>query len=198
MRDKYGVNQDPHCYPDSDVLINHLNIRDADLLAEAEVEFVRLRYMDYVSEVNALEDFTMAHFLFLHQVLFQDVYPWAGQPRDVDISKGGTRFCSCQFISTELTRQLKRLPALRDCMDRDAVVTLSADVFCEINAIHPFREGNGRSTRFFFEELLFVAGYEIVWPSISKEDWIVANIKGFNGDVKGLKDIFDQAIQCSL
>ncbi|MBV7298079.1 Fic/DOC family protein [Enterovibrio paralichthyis] len=195
MRDKYGVHQDPHCYSDSDVLKNLLNIRDADALAEAEAEFVRFRYMEYISEAESLEDFTLDHFLKLHRVLFQDIYPWAGQLRDVDISKGDTRFCACQFIKTELVKQLARIPALLDCLDREAVVELTSDIFCEINVIHPFREGNGRSTRFFFEELLFVTGYEISWPAITQEEWIKANIEGFYGDVKGLRTIFDQAIQ---
>jgi len=84
MRDKYGVSQDPYCYPDSDVLKNLLNLRDADALAEAESQFVRLRYMEYVSNVHVLEDFSLEHFLRLHYVLFQDIYSWAGQLRDVD------------------------------------------------------------------------------------------------------------------
>ncbi|EPE2648936.1 Fic family protein [Vibrio furnissii] len=195
MRDKYGVNQDPYCYPGSDVLINLLNLRDADALAEAESQFVHFRYMGYVCEINALEDFTLEHFLHLHHVLFQDIYSWAGQLRDVDISKGNTHFCNCQFIGNELTKQLKRLPALRKCEDRYAAVALTADIFCEINVIHPFREGNGRATRFFFEELLFVAGYEIEWPTVSKESWIKANVDGVYGDLKGLRDIFNQAIK---
>ncbi|MDW6094796.1 Fic family protein [Vibrio rhizosphaerae] len=126
---------------------------------------------------------------------FQDIYAWAGQFCNIDISKGETHFCNCQFIGRELAKQLKRLPTLRECEDREAVVALTTDIFCEINVIHPFREGNGRSTRFFFEELLFVAGYEIAWPAISKETWIKANIDGFYGDLKGLNVIFDQAIQ---
>jgi len=198
MRDKYGVSQDPYCYPDSDVLKNLLNLRDADALAEAESQFVRLRYMEYVSNVHVLEDFSLEHFLRLHYVLFQDIYSWAGQLRDVDISKGSTHFCNCQFLDSELAKQLKRLPTLRESEDRETLVALTADIFCEINVIHPFREGNGRATRFFFEELLFVAGYEIEWPQITKDAWTRANIDGFYGDLKSLNTIFNQAIHNRL
>ncbi|MDW6001940.1 Fic family protein [Vibrio mangrovi] len=140
------------------------------------------------------------YFRHLHWVLFQDVYEWAGKYRDIDISKGDSRFCHCSFIERELIQQLKRIPTLNQCVNRDAFIHLIADIFCEINIIHPFREGegegegNGRATRFFFEELVFVAGYELDWPEISKEKWIEANVHGYHGDLSLLESIFDMAI----
>ncbi|WP_425628700.1 Fic family protein [Vibrio neptunius] len=86
------------------------------------------------------------------------------------------------------------MPQLRECSNRHEFIQLVADIFCKINIIHPFREGNGRATRFFFEELVFIAGYEINWPEISKEQWIEANEKGYHGDVSFLELIFDMAI----
>ncbi|MGR5347288.1 putative adenosine monophosphate-protein transferase Fic [Vibrio mediterranei] len=194
MRDKYGVSQDHYCYPHSNTLINLLDIRDSEKLDEAEVAFSEQRYIEYSSLVSGLEDFDMKHFLHLHWVLFQDVYQWAGEVRDVDISKGNTRFCHCSFIERELIRQLERIPQLLECLNRNEFVRLVADIFCEINIIHPFREGNGRATRFFFEEMVFVAGYELDWPDISKEQWINANQQGYLGDVSFLEHIFNLAI----
>ncbi len=194
MRDKYGVAQDHYCYPRANTLINLLDIRDSEELDEAEVAFSEHRYLEYSSLVSVLEDFDIGHFRHLHWVLFQDLYGWAGEDRDVDISKGNTRFCHCFFIERELIRQLERIPQLRECSDRNAFIRCVADIFCEINIIHPFREGNGRATRFFFEELVFVAGYELNWPEISKEKWIEANVQGYLGDVSFLESIFDMAI----
>ncbi|OEE79396.1 Fic/DOC family protein [Vibrio genomosp. F6] len=194
MRDKYGVAQDHYCYPHTNTLINSLNIHDSEKLDEAEVAFSEHRYIEYSSLVSGLEDFDIEHFRHLHWVLFQDLYGWAGEDRDVDISKGNTRFCHCSFIERELMRQLERIPQLRECSDRIEFIRLVADIFCEINIIHPFREGNGRTTRFFFEELVFVAGYELNWPEISKEQWIEANVQGYLGDVSFLELIFDMAI----
>ncbi|WP_194091713.1 Fic/DOC family protein [Vibrio hibernica] len=194
MRDKYGVAQDHYCYPSSNTLINLLDIRDSEKLDEAEVAFSEHRYIEYSSLVSALEDFDIGHFTHLHWVLFQDVYGWAGEVRDVDISKGNTRFCHCSFIERELIRQLERIPQLREYSDRKEFIRLVADIFCEINIIHPFREGNGRATRFFFEELIFVAGYEVNWPEVSKEKWIEANEQGYLGDVSFLELIFNMAI----
>jgi cell filamentation protein len=69
-----------------------------------------------------------------------------------------------------------------------------ADIYCELNVIHPFREGNGRAQRFFFEELLFYLGMNVVWPNISKEQWVTANIDGYNGDLSALIEILKGAI----
>lgn len=74
MRDKYGVTQDKYCYPDSDVLVNLLNIRDANELADAEAEFTAHRYITYQSSIQALSDFSLDHLKHLHHHLFQDLY----------------------------------------------------------------------------------------------------------------------------
>ena len=78
---KYGVGQDPYCYPNSDVLVNKLNIRDEDALAAAEIEFSTLRFKSYRSAISNIEDFTLEHLQRLHLHLFQDVYDWAGELR---------------------------------------------------------------------------------------------------------------------
>ncbi|EHI9271073.1 cell filamentation protein Fic [Vibrio vulnificus] len=194
MRDKYGAEQDHYCYPDSNTLVNLLDIRDSDDLDKAEVAFSELRYIEYSSSVLTLEEMDITHFKHLHWVFFQDVYGWAGEFRDVDISKGSSRFAHCVFIERSLVKELGRIPQLRHCKDRISAVRLIADIFCEINVIHPFREGNGRATRFFFEELVFIAGYDINWPEISKEEWVEANIQGFLGNTSFLESIFDAAI----
>jgi cell filamentation protein len=86
------------------------------------------------------------------------------------------------------------LPKLESFSERDDFLDGVADSFCEINLLHPFREGNGRVQRFFFEEMLFVLGYDVTWPKISREQWLDANIAGVNLNLAPLKDIFDQAL----
>lgn len=194
MRDKYGVAEDKYCYPGTDVLINLLDIKDADLLAEAEVAFTAERYKTYTSNCTDINHFTFAHFKELHHHLFQDLYDWAGKVRDVDISKGGTRFCTFTRIEPEAEKLFSQLPKLESFSERDDFLDGVADSFCEINLLHPFREGNGRVQRFFFEEMLFVLGYDVTWPKISREQWLDANIAGVNLNLAPLKDIFDQAL----
>lgn len=70
-----------------------------------------------------------------------------------------------------------------------------ADLYCEINIVHPFREGNGRTQRFFFEELIATLGKTIQWPNISQDAWVNANIAGYRGDLKPLQDILSQAVK---
>ena len=77
---------------------------------------------------------------------------------------------------------------------KEGMIMSLVELFCELNIVHPFREGNGRVLRYFFEELAFTLGYEISWPKVSKEEWINANIAGVNLDLVPLKNIFKQTI----
>ena len=70
-----------------------------------------------------------------------------------------------------------------------------ADLYFEINLLHPFREGNGRAQRFFFEEMMFSLGYDVTWPKLSQEQWIEANVAGVHLNLDPLKNIFEQALQ---
>ncbi len=194
MRDKYGVTQDSYCYSNSDVLKNELNIVDYDSLEEAELAFTALRYNEYSSTVPSINTFNLTHLKTLHKQLFQDVYEWAGEIRTVDISKGSTRFCTCIRIDAEANKQFSRIPSLINIHSRETLITVIADIFCELNIVHPFREGNGRTQRFFFEELFFFLGMNIVWPDISKEEWVEANISRYNGDLEPLTHILNVSI----
>jgi cell filamentation protein len=194
MRDKYGVAHDKYCYPNSDVLINLLDIRDSDTLDEAEAEFTAERYRTYEPSQQTLSYFSFEHLKQLHHHLFQDLYAWAGETRDVDISKGDTRFCTWTRIEPEANKLFRTIPTLADCHNHDELIEKLADLFCELNLLHPFREGNGRVLRFFFEEMLYTIGYDVTWPKISQQDWINANIAGVNLNLDLLKVIFSQAI----
>lgn len=194
MRDKYGVERDSYCYLGSDVLINLLNIRDPYELAEAEAEFTAERYRTYKSRQLSPADFSFEHLQHLHHHLFQDLYEWAGKPREVDISKGTTRFCTYSRIEPEAKKLFATIPSLAALNNDHALIAKVADLYCEMNILHPFREGNGRVQRFFFEELLFTLGYELRWPQISKETWIDANIAGYDLNLEPLKAIFSQAV----
>jgi cell filamentation protein len=95
MVDKYGVGQDPDCYPQIEVLTNRLAITDADQLENAERELSGYAAQPLVwqpppYDLQRLKD--------AHRFVFQDLYDWAGQLRSLDISKGSTRFCTVQLI----------------------------------------------------------------------------------------------------
>ena len=194
MRDKYGVASDKYCYSDSDVLINLLDIRDPDILEQAEAEFTAERYRTYNPSQHTISDFTLEHLKHLHYHLFQDLYGWAGQTRDVDISKGERRFCTWTRIEPEAQKLFKTVSDLTQCKHYNELVEKAADLFCELNLLHPFREGNGRVLRFFFEEMLYTIDYDVKWPKISRQNWIEANVAGVNLNLEPLKTIFNKAI----
>ncbi|MCE0492930.1 Fic/DOC family protein [Vibrio salinus] len=194
MRDKYATRHDKYCYAGTDILINLLHIHDADKLARAEAAFTAERYLTYKSTISSIEEFTLDHLKHLHFHLFQDIYSWAGKIRDVDISKGHTRFCTSSRIEPEAKKLFGRLPELSTITNRSQLIESVADLFCEINLLHPFREGNGRVQRLFFEEMLFILDYELIWPSISRQQWLEANIAGVHMNLSPLIHIFDQAI----
>ena len=193
MPDKYGVIQDHYCYPDSAVLINKLGITDQSALDIAELEFTQYRVEQYEPD---FEDFSWASLLHIHFFLFQDIYSWAGEIRTVDISKGTTRFANVQFIGKEAIKlflQLERENLLTQLPDREFTERL-AHFYSELNVIHPFRDGNGRVQRLFFEGLAINAGYEIHWQTITTREWLEANIAAYHCQLNPLIDLFERAI----
>lgn len=194
MSDKYGVDQDRYCYPGSDVLINLLGITDGESLNQAEVEFTRLRLSQY--DYPVFRDFSLATLKNIHFYLFQDIYEWAGELRTVDISKGSTRFATCDRIEPEAQKlfgQLKGELYLKG-LDRQNFIARMAHYFCELNVIHPFREGNGRAQRLLFESIAINAGYEIRWRPINLSSWVPANAEAYFGRLDLLKELFDMVV----
>ena len=88
-----------YCYPDSDVLMNKLNINDAEKLQEAERKLTMLRLIDLLDR-PVVGKFDFKHLQTIHKYIFQDIYPWAGKVRSVDIAKSNM-FCKVQFIETQ-------------------------------------------------------------------------------------------------
>lgn len=192
MTDKYGAGQDPYCYPNTAVLINLFDLQSDEELEKAEVEFTSYRLSTFAP------DFENLNFEFLcriHFHLFQDLYPWAGQIRTVDISKQSTHFCNVRFILTSSSKcfdLLSKNNYLRGMQQATFIETI-ADFFCEMNVVHPFREGNGRSLRLFCEILALQAGYELSWKDVDQQTWLQANIAGYEGDLNPLIRLFHVA-----
>ena len=197
MVDKYGVGQDPDCYPQTEVLINLLAITDPDQLENAERELSgyasqQLIWQPPPYDLQRLKD--------IHQFVFQDLYDWAGQLRTVDISKGNTRFCTVQRIEPE-AHKLFRLMAQADYfvgLPRDQLIEKLADFYNELNVIHPFREGNGRVSRLLFQDVIVNCGYEIDWSQVSRGQWIAANIAGYHCDLVPMIEVFGRCVGAQI
>jgi cell filamentation protein len=171
-----------YCYPGTNVLKNKLDIRDLDFLHQAERDYSAIRQAELVKK-GVTGDFSMKHLCSIHKQLFQDIYTWAGKTRTVDISKG-TIFCLVQFIDSQfddMYRKLKKENFLKDITDKNEMSVRLAYYLGELNMIHPFREGNGRTQRIYIEQLCLNNGrFEIDFTEITKEEMIAASVQSAN------------------
>lgn len=192
-RDKYGVEQDSDCYPGTDVLINLLDLRDFEDLEDAEryLSAIAASTLEFVPPPYSLESLRQIHY-----ALFSKIYSWAGKLRTAAISKGGTRFCSPEFIEPESRKEFSKMAAagwFEDC-SRDQLINAVAEAYGTLNVAHPFREGNGRTQRILFEWIIVNAGFTINWDGVNSEEWVAANIQSYLGDDGHLAHIFDRCI----
>lgn len=181
----YEVHDDIYCYAGTAVLKNKLDLKDANRLGDFEAEITAQRASEPLPD-GAL-DFT--HYKAVHHHLFQDVYDWAGQPRSVRISKGGNPFCFPEFIDGQMSALLAALAADRYLrgLDRKAFSKKAAHFLAELNAIHPFREGNGRTQLSFLALLADEAGHPLDLARLDPRLFLDATIESFGGDEGGLE-----------
>ncbi len=182
---------DPHIDPATGLLRNGLGISHADLLAEAEAALTVVAIADL--SVRLLPGgYDLEHLCAFHREIFGDIYPWAGQVRRVNIAKTDL-FCVYQHIETyshEVFAALAKENHLRG-LARGAFIDRLTHYFGEVNAIHPFREGNGRTQRAFFHQLCRVAGWPIDWTGLDPQaniDASVASLRGDNGPLRSALD----------
>lgn len=193
MSDKFGEGRDPYFWSGIHVLRNRLDIREAGRLQKAEFEFTALRAATI--ELGPAR-MGLPWLCAIHQQLFQDVFDWAGELREVDIYQGETRFCHFEYIESagnELMQELEDEHYLTALTLTEFIERL-AHYYCEINVLHPFRVGSGRAQRIFFEQLAIHAGFMLSWDGIDPDDWQAANQAGALGDLKPLVEIFTKVV----
>lgn len=182
---------DPYLYPGTNVLRNRRNLRNTQVLDEFEASATQRRLVELAVKPT-FGTFDSSHFQAIHRFIFQDVYEWAGQFRTVNISKGGHQFCSSQFIEMTLGAILQKLPreSFLKNLDRESFSHRCGWYFGEINAIHPFREGNGRTQREFLRQLAVQAGFSLDWRRVGRETMTAASRESFStGDNGSMTDI---------
>ncbi len=182
-----------YCYPKSNILKNKLNIIDnKELLDEAERQITAFKILDL--KMKPLRgNFDINHLLYIHKYIFEDIYSWAGKTRCVNIAKGN-QFCNCVFIEDRLNDLFTEL------IDDNYLIGLSKEkvskklsyYMSELNAIHPFREGNGRTQRMFIEYLSNVAGFHVDFSDVASEEMIEASVDSFLKNYEKMDRIFDK------
>ncbi len=153
-------------YPGTTVLINKLGLTSQKALDEVESVAVALHSAEIESEAPDAP-FTFDFYCDLHKRLFGDLYEWAGELRTIDFSKKGTCFYPVAALSELGKAKFNRLIDMNEFrgMDRSRLVDEITDLYHELNMLHPFREGNGRTQRLFFTLLLRRLGYNISFAS---------------------------------
>lgn len=182
---------DPYSEPNG-VLRNSLGITDATELSEAEADIaaVELAILDAEPLPGSYD---LAHLQAFHRQIFGSVYPWAGELRTVEISKG-TSFCPSIHIVSFAKGVFHKLAdnGHLQGLDRLEFIRALADLYGDVNAIHPFREGNGRNQRAF---LAREAGYTISWQDMDQEENIAASVASFNANNDLLEKMLDALVR---
>jgi cell filamentation protein len=181
---------DLYCIPGTAVLQNKAGIKNQDLLDNYEADFTAIRILE-LSQTPVKGNFNLAHLCKIHEYLFQDVYEWAGEIRSVDIIRGDSRFCNVRQIQSYSNTVFSALAAEKYLknLESTALARRLAHYLSEINAIHPFREGNGRVQRIFISQLAEQAGYSLDYSALGQEEIYSVMQSSFLGNEKPLADL---------
>lgn len=190
-----NMGDNKYCYPNSNVLINKLGITNSDDLFEAEKKLTAIRLLELQN--NPIKgNYDFSHLKSIHKYIFQDIYEWAGKERTVEIGKGNL-FCTTQFIHSYAESVFsKYYPQCYNAKDNlEDFIRAFADNYGDLNALHPFREGNGRTQREFARNICRKCGYEFNLSRTTHSEMLRASKLSFDkGDSSGFIEIFSKAI----
>jgi cell filamentation protein len=186
---------DPYVYPGTSVLRNLADLRDADTLAarESQVSTLRLAQLS-AQRLDGVYD--LRHLQGFHSFIFQDLYPWAGELRSTPLAKPGSMFALPELIESyanEMFSQLAREGYLRG-LPRDQFADRLTHYYAEINAVHPFRDGNGRAQRAFLRQLALDASHTLAWERLDPKALIYASQRSFQGEDLPMRDLLGRVL----
>jgi cell filamentation protein len=186
----YEARPDPYCYADSDVLRNKAGLTKRDELEAFETAMTLARSQ----EPLPLGLLSVTHYRAIHRHLFQDVYDWAGRFRTVRLAKGQSAFCYPENIAREMRNLFIWLRQRQYIRERDArqFAREAARFLAELNAIHPFREGNGRTQLTFLAVVAYRAGHPLDFTRLDPARMLDAMIRSFRGDEAPLVAILER------
>lgn len=188
---------DPYLVPETFVLKNKFGASGHEQLQDSEGRATMARAVELL-EIERKLQISMQGWKAIHKLLFRDVYDWAGEYRTIYIAKenarGITRFLPHERIAVEgekTMRHLKTVLRYANSAPINKLMAGLADVYLELNHIHPFREGNGRSQKLFFRNVLRPHGLNLDWSKVSKNDHIEAAVAGGLGDPSLMREHFN-------
>lgn len=182
---------DPYLIPGTSTLKNLLGIEDPAELAKVEFDRSAFRALGLIKKIytEGPKAFDKNLLQSTHHALFKDVYGWAGTFRVSNISKGSSVFANttrldpeCDKLFAALNKDLMTLSSGSKPPAKDAFVNASAKFLGEVNSLHPFREGNGRTQRMVIRMAGAALGFHLDWSRASPKQMINASIYSHNVD----------------
>lgn len=191
----YSLNpSSDNCYEGTTCLVNKLGIRDEKRLSEVEAQITFAKAV-MLEETPIDDDFGFEHFKKIHEFLLCDLYEWAGQVRTIDISKKRTKFLDAASIESIGTRCFAKVKdGYFENLSFDEFVKRIAEFYNDVNYIHPFREGNGRTQRIYFAQLIRHYGYDINFADVDTDELMIATIQASSGVMDFLIEFFENSI----
>lgn len=183
------------CYENTTCLINKFAITDEKLLSQVEADITFAKASEL--EESPIEgNFDLKHYLSIHKFLFEDLYDWAGRLRTINISKKGTKFVAADDLENLCNNCFDRLKSNNyfQNITFDNFVENVVDLYCTLNMLHPFREGNGRTQRIFISQLIRFNGYDIDFSEIDSDYLMIATIQAAQGVTDNITKIFKENI----
>jgi len=183
------------CYEGTSVLINKFGIRDEAELTELETVITTTKITMILSSPydGPLDG---AHYRELHRIIMGDIYDWAGCIRTVPLSKKGTGFHSPEGLETALEALFRRLAdqgSFLDLPDSEYAQSI-AEFYSDLNLLHPFREGNGRTQRVLITQLIERSGRHIDFSRCDKDMLMIATVYAAQGVADHLTEFFEKEI----
>ncbi len=176
-KDLYEPRNSNYCYPGTDVLVNKLNIKDKSTLQKFEAKITAAKLLA-LRQKGIIGNFDAKHLNQIHTYLFEDIYPFAGKYRNENIAKGVFRFAEWEYIEPELNRLLNGLKEENYLagLSREVLAERLAYYLSELNVLHPYREGNGRTIREFLRELALKNEYILNIKKVAPKEFLNASI----------------------
>lgn len=189
----YDAGEDPYCYPGTSVLRNRLGLREQAALQEFEALMTAQR----ADEPVPLGRLDVGAYRAIHRHLFQDVFDWAGEFRTIRIAKQSSMFCYPENIEHGMRRLFDTLEQQRafEGLTLGGFAERTAHFLAELNAIHPFREGNGRTQNVLLSILAERAGYPVDLSRLDPQAMLDAMIASFGGDEQPLSELIERLVR---
>ena len=176
-KDLYEPRNSNYCYPGTNILVNKLNIKDKNTLQKFEAKITAAKLLA-LRQKGIIGNFDAKHLNQIHTYLFEDIYPFAGKYRNENIAKGVFRFAEWEYIEPELNRLLNGLKEENYLagLSREVLAERLAYYLSELNVLHPYREGNGRTIREFLRELALKNEYILNIKKVAPKEFLNASI----------------------